>query len=61
MTPLMEIGLCLEQTSDPEGALKAYESVLEIIHQHPSERGSEWSHWVETSLYRGSLLKLRLK
>ncbi|KAG2185895.1 hypothetical protein INT43_002333 [Umbelopsis isabellina] len=53
-------GLCLEQTSDPEGALKAYESVLEIIHKHPSERGSEWSHWVETSLYRGSLLKLRL-
>jgi hypothetical protein len=57
----MEIGLCLEKTSDPEGALTAYESVLSILQQHPAERGSEWAHWVENALYRGSLLKLHLK
>ncbi|GAB5590884.1 hypothetical protein Unana1_05784 [Umbelopsis nana] len=53
-------GLCLEQSSDLDGALQAYESILSIINQHPTERGNEWSHWIETSLYRGSLLKLRL-
>lgn len=61
MSLLLEIGLCLEQSSDLDGALQAYESILSIINQHPTERGNEWSHWIETSLYRGSLLKLRLK
>lgn len=58
MSPLLEIGLCLERSEDVAGALQAYESILPIIQQHPTERGNELAHWVETSLYRGSLLKL---
>ncbi|CEP19993.1 hypothetical protein [Parasitella parasitica] len=54
-------GICLEKQKDFEAAVEAYEAAWQAVELQPQERSVMLSFWVEECLYRGSLLRLRLK
>jgi tetratricopeptide (TPR) repeat protein len=54
-------GICLEQAQNDEGAIEAYEAAWNAVELQPQERGVMLSFWIEECLYRGILLRLKLK
>lgn len=54
-------GICLEKSQNYEAAIEAYEAAWNAVELQPQERGVMLSFWIEECLYRGSLLRLRLK
>lgn len=54
-------GISLEKQSNFEAALEAYEAAWHAVELQPEERGAMLSFWIEQCLYRGILLRLRLK
>ncbi|KAI8374621.1 uncharacterized protein BYT42DRAFT_413505 [Radiomyces spectabilis] len=53
-------GICLEQQHDPSSAMEAYEAAWAVVNDHPDEKISEsLLYWIEISLYRAILLRLR--
>jgi tetratricopeptide (TPR) repeat protein len=54
-------GISLEKQNEFETALEAYEAAWHAVEQQPQERGVMLSFWIEECLYRGVLLRLRLK
>lgn len=54
-------GNCLEKQGQDEAAIEAYEAAWKAVELQPQERSVMLSFWIEECLYRGVLLRLRLK
>lgn len=54
-------GMCFEWLDDIQSALESYHSAWIAVESQTQERSIMLSFWIEQSLYRACLLKLRLK
>lgn len=54
-------GICLEKQGDEAAAVEAYQTAWNAVELQPQERGIMLSFWIEECLYRGCLLRLKLK